>query len=84
MWGMAKGEGSQMPKVTISFNLPEDQVDFNIHNKASKMHSLIWEFTNFLRGKTKHGDPDEVVNWEEVREIWWNHLKDEGLDPYEE
>lgn len=75
-----------MPKATLTFNLPEDNVEYRITSKAGKMHSLIWEFTNFLRSKTKYAPDEESMktNWEEVRTEWWRHLEEEGIDPYEE
>lgn len=73
-----------MPKVTVTFNLPEEQGEYNAHLKAGKMGLAIYEFTNFLRDKTKYGDPEEITNWHEVSDVWWKHLSDEGIDPYED
>ena len=48
-----------MPKVTITFNLPEETSEYKIASKAGDMHSVIWEFTQFLRGKVKHGTDED-------------------------
>lgn len=72
-----------MPKVTITFNLPDEQYDYKLCNNAGKMSSIIYEFTQLVRTKTKYGD-GKSITWEDVREAWWNELNDEKFDPYEE
>lgn len=72
-----------MPKVNIVYNLPEERSEFNMHNRGGAYHSVIWEFTQILRNKTKYGD-GKKVNWEVVNQEWWSIMKDEGVDPYDE
>ncbi len=73
-----------MPKATLTFNLPEEQHEYRLANKAGELSLILWDFTQLVRSKTKHGDPDERVSWEEVREVWWNLLKEADYDPYAE
>lgn len=70
-----------MPKVTITFNLPEEESELNLCRKAGALYSAIYEYTNTLRNKTKYGD-GKKVDWEEVRTEWWEVLKAESIDPY--
>jgi hypothetical protein len=46
-------------KAIIEFNLPEDQEDFDMFNQATKMHNILWEMTQWLRGQTKYA-PDNT------------------------
>ena len=71
-----------MPKAILTFTLPEEQHEFDLANNACKLSSIIYEFTNHCRNKTKYGDGKDV-SWETVREDWWNLLKEENYDPYE-
>jgi hypothetical protein len=70
-----------MPKATLTFNLPEEQSEYELATKAGAYHSVIWEFTQTLRAKTKYGD-GKLVDWEDVKDEWWNLLQEEGIDPY--
>jgi len=36
-------------KVVFEFYLPEDQVELNLHNSTSRMHSFILDFQEELR-----------------------------------
>jgi hypothetical protein len=74
---------NDMPKVNIVYNLPDEQAEFNMHNRADSYWSVIWEFTQLVRNKTKYGD-GRKVDWEIISDEWWNLLKDEGVDPYDE
>lgn len=71
-----------MPRAVFEFSLPEDQSEFDMHRKAGAMSCLIWEFTSILRNKTKYGDPNEKVTWQEISDLWWNACREEEIDPY--
>jgi hypothetical protein len=45
-----------MPKVTIEFELPEENEEFAITNSAAGMASFLGEFKNHLRALVKYGD----------------------------
>ena len=72
-----------MPKATLTFNLPEEQSEFDQVSKAGDLASIIWEFTQEVRSKTKHGTEEDQKIWEPVREAWWNLLNEFHYDPYE-
>jgi hypothetical protein len=72
-----------MPKVSVVYNLPEEQSEFNTYKRAAAYQSVIWEFTKLMRDKTKYGD-GKKVDWEVVSDEWWNVMKDGGVDPYDE
>jgi hypothetical protein len=70
-----------MPKVTVAFNLPEEQSEYKLHTQAIDMHTLIFEWSNELRNKTKYGD-GKKVSWEDVRDSWWKLCNEMEIDPY--
>ena len=51
-----------MPKVTLEFNLPEEQEELAITQNASRMHAAFWDIGNDLfRPARKHGYPDARI-----------------------
>jgi hypothetical protein len=44
-----------MPKVTIEFNLPDEQDEYETMQKASKMQMVLWDFSEYLRERRKWG-----------------------------
>jgi hypothetical protein len=72
-----------MPKATLTFNLPEEQADYNLTLKATAMSLVIWEFTNELRAKAKYSEKGPE-SWDEVKDLWWARLKEYDVDPYTE
>jgi uncharacterized short protein YbdD (DUF466 family) len=60
-----------MPKVTISFNLPEEQEECRIAQRAAYYMAVIDDLDNYLRLNTKYAPedaPEERINaFEEVR-----------------
>ena len=45
-----------MPKVTLTFQLPEEQSEYETTTKAGKMASAMWEISNeVFRPARKHG-----------------------------
>lgn len=51
-----------MPKVILEFNLPEEQVEFDLANAASKLSSTLYEFDQWLRSELKYGPSIEYTN----------------------
>ncbi len=43
----------------LKFNLPEDNIEYELVNNAGKMHSVLWDLDQWLRGQTKHA-PDSM------------------------
>ena len=72
-----------MPKVTLTFNLPEEESELQLVRDASKLASIIYEFTCLCRNKTKYGSDKDQEQWEVVRDEWWKILNEAKYDPYE-
>jgi hypothetical protein len=73
-----------MPKVTIEFNLPDEQSEFEEINNAGKYYSVLWDLDQFLRNKTKYAT-DEVSKEEvnacyALRDELWRLLGEYNLD----
>ena len=50
-----------MPKLitmeaTLKFNLPDESGEFEIAVKAQAMHSVLWEFNQFIWGEMKYNN----------------------------
>jgi hypothetical protein len=41
-------------KATLEYNLPEDQIEFDMATKGHRMHSVLWELDQWLRSNTKY------------------------------
>lgn len=59
-------------KATLEFNLPDDEVEFELATKGGKTHHTLWEMDQWLRGKIKYA-PDDINDdtykaYEECRE----------------
>jgi hypothetical protein len=58
-------------KATLKFNLPEDDHEFTMATKGADMHSVLWDYDQWLRGKIKYSPEtmsEEVYNtYEECR-----------------
>ncbi len=50
-------------KATISYNLPEEQSDFDTAIKASQVQSGLFELDNDLRNYLKHGSMLPAVDY---------------------
>ena len=70
-------------KAILEFNLPDDNIDYKIANKAADMRLVICEFTNAIRAKAKYQEK-QPKSWEEVKDMWWAILNDYDIDPYNE
>jgi hypothetical protein len=44
-------------KATLEYNLPDDQIEFDMATNGHKMHSVLWDLDQWLRSKTKYA-PD--------------------------
>ena len=59
-----------MPKVTLKFNLPEENVEFQLVIKGPNMQSALWDLSGYLRELLKNGHDfktaDEAV--EKIRQ----------------
>lgn len=51
-----------MPKVTITFNLPEDNDEYIIYNNAMNWALTLYELDNVLRSAMKHGHEHKTAD----------------------
>jgi hypothetical protein len=72
-----------MAKVTIEFNLPDEQMEYFMATNGSKFHNVLWDVTQAVREKWKYGTKLDCT-WDEVWELLWNIYKDNSFDPYDE
>ena len=64
-------------KATLEFNLPDDNQDFELATKASKMFSTLWELDSWLRGEVKYHEREE---FDEVRDKLRELMSGNGID----
>jgi len=48
-----------MPKVTIEFEIPEEQGELDAALKGREALTVLWDIDQLLRGLLKHGEPTE-------------------------
>ena len=65
-------------KAILEFNLDneDDLNSYNLCNNASKMHHLLWEFDQKLRGMCKHSDDQAACN---IRELFYEYLNEHNI-----
>lgn len=67
-----------MPKATLTYNLPEEEYEFELACKALHLQVVIDEFDNYLRGRLKYetltDEQDKTL--EEVRSKFWELKND--------
>ena len=58
-------------KATLTFNLPDEQADFNAAIRGREAISILWEIDQRCRSLLKHGEPTEeqAKLAEEIREM---------------
>lgn len=70
-------------KAKLTFNLPEDQQDFNLATQGSDWWSVCWSMDQWLRGQTKHVpdsmSDDELKAYERCREELRDLINSRGL-----
>lgn len=63
-------------KAILEFNLPEDNQDFDMATKASKMYCTLWELDQWLRGEIKYNGKE----LDEVRDKLRELMNDNRID----
>jgi hypothetical protein len=56
-------------KATIEFNLPEDQAEYDLANKAQDMAHALNDVRNYLRQKVKY-EPMNDTEWKVCDDIY--------------
>ena len=65
-------------KVSITYNLPEEQEEYDRANKATDLCSFVWDFQQYLRDQWKYAEkPDEI---DKIYEKWFEMKNDNGID----
>ena len=71
-------------KAIIKFKLPEEQSEFDMFNKASKMHNILWEMHQWLRQQIKYApdntSEDTYVAYEKSRDMLKDLLNENNID----
>ena len=71
-----------MAKATITFNLPDEQQEFENAVHASDYKSVIWDLDQRLRSEIRHNDSLDhktELAYEAVRDMIRGYLNDYGL-----
>ena len=71
-----------MPKSTLSFDLPEEQVECDMAHKAGDMYAVLTRMDQHFRAHVKH---DAYPEWdtatvESIREILLNEMAERGVN----
>lgn len=71
-----------MAKATLSFNLPEEQREYNVVSQANKLQSCLWDFSQQLRSWRKyHNDfksGDDAL--EKITETFYDIINQHRVD----
>ena len=74
-----------MPKIVMTFNLPEERYEHECALRGEAWKSIVYELSMFLRNALKHGhtykSADEAL--EAIKAELWQTCQDENLDPWE-
>ena len=66
-------------KAILEFDLPDDARDLRMALKINAISAMIWEFNEYLRGLTKHGeDGMDPATCTAIREAWIAYVSDTG------
>jgi len=63
-------------KAILEFQLPEDNQEFELATKASKMYCTLWELDQWLRGEIKYNGKE----LDEVRDKLRGLMNDNRID----
>lgn len=69
-------------KATLTFNLPEESHEFDNATQGSNMRSVLWDFDQWLRSKTKYEDltDEQYQVYQGCRDHLRTLLYEENLD----
>jgi hypothetical protein len=69
-------------KSVLEFNLPEDSAEFELACNAGKLHGVLWDLDQWLRGIIKYNDslPDEHIQiYQKVRDKLYEELNESNI-----
>lgn len=69
-------------KVIFEFDLPKDQREHDVANQASKMQSLLWDFSQQLRSWRKYGNTFTDANnaLEQITKYFYGLVDHHGVN----
>lgn len=75
-----------MPKVTMTFSLPEEKYEHRCAVHGATWKNIVYEVDMFLRNHLKHGHEFKTADdaLQAVRDHLWEECKAESLDPWED
>ena len=69
-------------QATLTFNLPDDQHEYEIATQAPKVQSFLWDFSQQLRSWYKYHhdfkDADDALN--KIRDEFYRLLNQHNID----
>ena len=68
-------------KATLTFDLPEEQEEFELASNAVNYSIALSDIDNYLRSKIKYADltEEQYKVYEEIREQLWCYINDNGI-----
>lgn len=71
-----------MTKIVFEFNLPDDQVEYEVMSQSHRAHSLLQDFSQQLRSwyKYHHDFKDADDALDKIREEFYRLLKEHNVD----
>jgi len=69
-------------KVTMQFELPEDQQQLEAAMKAFDYKHALFDFAEEIRRRTKHVD-DCKTDWESVSSVFFDIINERGVELYD-
>ena len=75
-------------KITVEYNLPEDQAEYRMAYDGPKTFSVLWEMDKWLRTQVKYAPDDTPAEayhaYKQCREKLYELLLDNNVDLYTE
>lgn len=68
-----------MSNVTFNYNLPEDDVDYQMHINAKNYYLALWDLSQQIRQWYKYEDK-ESIEIEKLSNKFWEILEDNKAD----
>lgn len=71
-----------MPKATFSFNLPDEQNEYEVMSQAPHMQRMLWDFSQQLRSwqKYHHDFKDANDALDKIREEFYRLINEHNIN----
>lgn len=68
-------------KITLKYKLPDEQYDCNIAVNGKKYHSVLYEFSEWLRSRIKYDSEGmDIDTLEKIREVYNEMLEENYIN----